>query len=327
MPEPLLYLKSISAAAIVSGLFVLAMAWRRRTASSMWLNSVCVLAMGLGLALGCELLAVRWTWPPMKGLDRFLMIVMPMALGVELIAGLERIPRWAAWFLRAGLAAAIPRILLHGSVYLSGAGNQWTWWEAAAVLVICSVLLAGTWGLLLWLSRRSGGISIPLALGLTTQCAGVTVMLAGYLKGGAVAFPLATTIVVTALADKLMTMRSGTPGKLGSSAIIGVGVIGLFGMLFIGRFFGRLSTGFALVLLLIPLLCWTTELPFLRHRKPWLVGSLRLVLVAIPLAMVLAVAKQDFDRKMAPLLGDMPRANAIIITPSFFPSYGVHREH
>ncbi len=306
MPDPLLFLKSMGAAAIVSAMFVLAMAWRR-PASSVWLNSVCVLAMGLGLALGCDMLAVRWTWPPVKALDRFLMIVVPMALGIELLAELQGMPRWVARFLRASLAATTPRILLHGSVYLSGAGNHWTRWEAGTALVLCGVLLAGAWGLLLWLSQRSGGISIPLALGLTTHCAGVTVMLAGYLRGGGTAFPLAATIVATVIAAKLITMRSDTPAKFDSPAIIGVGVIGLFGVLMIGQFFGRLSTGCALTLLLIPLLCWTTEVPFLRHRKPWLVGSVRLVLVAIPLLVVLAVAKRDFYRNMAPLLGDLPR--------------------
>lgn len=311
MPEPLLYLKSMGAAAIVSAMFVLAMSWLRRPPNSTWLNSACVLAIGLGCAVGCHLLAVRWTWPPAKALDRFLMIVVPMALSIEMVAGIQGIPRWVAWFLRASLAAAIPRVLLHGSVYLSGADNQWTSWEARAALVVCGLLLAGTWGLLLLLSRRSEGISIPLALGLTTQGAGLTVMLAGYLKGGAMAFPLAATIVATAISAKLITMRSGAPARLSSAAIIGIGMIGLFGVLLIGRFFGRLSTGCALSLLLIPLLCWMTEVPFLRRRKPWLVGSLRLVLVAISLMIVLAVAKRDFDRNMAPLLGDMPRHDMI----------------
>ena len=59
-------------------------------------------------------------------------------------------------------------------------------------------------------------------------------------------------------------------------------------------------------MLLSPLLCWVTEIPQLRQRKPWLVGLLRLVLVAIPLLVVLAAAKRDFDRDMAPLLGKIP---------------------
>ena len=53
---------------------------------------------------------------------------------------------------------------------------------------------------------------------------------------------------------------------------------------------------------LAPLLCWVTEIPLLRNRKPWIVGTVRLTLVAIPLVVVLVAAKRDFDRDMAPLL-------------------------
>ena len=303
MPEPLLYLKAMGASAIISAMCVLVMVGPRRTTSSAWLNAACVLAIGFGLAYGCDALALRWIWPPAKGLDRFLMIVVPTVLGIELMAGYPSVPRWVAWSLRTTLAAATPKILLHGSVYLSGADNQWTLSETVAALVVCGVLLAVTWGFLSCLSQRSAGVSIPLALGLTTQCAGLTVMLAGYLKGGAAAFPLAASIVTTAIAARLIAQRSGAPANFGSPAIIGIGIVGLFGVLFIGHFFGRLSTDAAVAMMLIPLLCWASELPLLRHRKPWLVGLVRLALVAIPLLVVLAVAKREFDRKMAPLLG------------------------
>jgi len=293
-----MYLKAMGAAAMVSAMFVLAMAGVRR-GSATWLNSACVLGMGLGLAFGYYVLSLRLAWPPVNGLDRFLTIVVPAALGIELIAGFQCVPRWVAWMLRMSLAATIPRILLHGSVYLSGSGNDWNLWQAGTALAVCGALLAGLWGLLSWLSQRSPGVSIPLALYLSAQCAGLTVMMAGYIKGGAAAFPLAATLVATTIAARQITKRSGAP------AILGIGVVGLFSLLFIGRFFGRLSTGCALAMLLAPLLCWTTETPLLRHRKPWLVGSLRLVLVAIPLVVVLAVAKRDFDRDMAPLLGEV----------------------
>ena len=323
MPEPLLFLKAMGAAAIASAMFVLAMGRMGRRVSMKWLNpswlnSTCVLAVGLGLAVGCVVLSLRWAWPPANGLDRFLTIVMPAVLGIELIAGFQSVPRRVAWFLRMSLTAAVPRILLHGSVYLThlhGSDNDWTPWQAGIALAMSAALLAGLWGLLSWLSHRSPGVSIPLALGLTTQCAGLTVMMAGYIKGGAVAFPLAATLVATTIAAGLIARRTGTPAhfsvptnsdiptKGGAPALLGIGVVGLFGVLFIGRFFGRLSTGCALAMLLAPLLCWATEIPLLRPRKPWLVGSLRLVLVTILLAVVLALAKRDFDRHMAPLLG------------------------
>ena len=69
--------------------------------------------MGLGLALGGHVLGLRLVWPPVNGLDRLLMIVIPMALGVELTAGFECVPQWVAWLLRMSLAATIPRALLH----------------------------------------------------------------------------------------------------------------------------------------------------------------------------------------------------------------------
>lgn len=297
MPEPWLYLQAMGAAAIASAIFVLATAGARRPASSTRVNSACVLGTGLGLAVGCQVLPLRLAWPPVHGLDRFFMVVVPALLGIELIAGFAWVPRWAAWFLRMSLAAAIPRILLHGSVYLSGSGLDWPVWQSGALLTMCVPLLAGVWGLLSWLFARSPGVSIPLALALSTQCAGLTVMMAGYIKGGAAAFPWAATLVATTIAAWLISKRSGAP------AMIGIGVVGLYSLLLIGRFFGRLSTGAALAMLLAPLLCWATEAPFLRHRKPWLIGTLRLALAAIPLLVVLASAKRDFDRDMAPLLG------------------------
>jgi len=302
MPDPLLYLKAMGAAAIVSAMFVLAMASARRSAGTTWPNSACVLGIGFGLAAGYHLLSLRLAWPPVKGLDRLITVVIPAILCIELIAGFERVPPWAAWFLRISLAAATPGILLHGSVYLSGADGEWTSWEAGAVLAVWGVLLAGLWSLMSWLSRRSPGVSIPFALSLAILSAGVTVMMAGYIKGGAAAFPLAATVVATTVGAWLISKRSSILVNFDASAIIGIGMVGLFGVLFIGRFYGRLSTASALAMLLAPLLCWATELPQLRNRRPWLVGSIRLALVAIPLVVVLVLAKRTFDRDMAPLL-------------------------
>ena len=306
MPEPLLYLKAMGAAAIVSAMIVLAMVTARRHASTTWLNFSCVLGIGLGLVVGYGVVSLRLAWPPVNGLDRFLTITVPLTIGIELIAGFQNVPRRVAWLLRMSLAATIPRILLHGSVYLGDSAEGWTRWQTGSALVVCGALLAGVWSLLSWLSQRSPGTSVPLALCLPILCAGLTVMMAGYIKGGVAAFPLAATLAATTIGARLMSKHSVALANFSAPAIVGVGVVGLFGLLFLGRFFGRLSTGCALAMLLAPLLCWVTELPRLRHRKPWLVGSLRLVLVAIPLLVVLAAAKRDFDRDMAPLLGKIP---------------------
>jgi len=297
MPDPLLYLESMGAAAIASALCVLAMAAWRRPAGTTRFNAACVLAMCLGIVAGNSVLSLGMTWPPANGLDRLMTVVIPAALAIELIAGIQRLPSAVAWFLRLGLAAATPRILLHGSVYLNGASGGWSAGEAVITLAAWSTLPGVLWVLLHWLSQRScSGVSISLALALAIQSAGLTIMLAGYIKGGAAAIPLTATIATTAIGAGLAASRF-------APAIVGVGVVNLFGVLFVGRFFGQISTGSALAILLAPLLCWATEIRQLRSRSPRLVGTLRLILVAIPLVVVLAVAKREFDRKMGPLLG------------------------
>ncbi len=226
-----------------------------------------------------------------------MLIVLPAAVAVELVSNISKTPRRLAWFLRLALALAIARILLHGSVYLAGHEREWTAWQAGLVLAGSGVLLATVWGLLAWLSQRAPGVSLPLALGETILCGGFAVMLAGYVGGGEAAMPLAAAIVGAALASPLAAERSPLPG------MIGVSVVGLFSLLFIGRFFGRLSDGAAVAALLAPLACWATEVPRLRNCNPWIKGAIRLMLTALPLALVLVAAKSRFDHEMGPLLG------------------------
>ncbi|MFT4556353.1 MAG: hypothetical protein ACI8P0_001344 [Planctomycetaceae bacterium] len=302
MPDPLLYLKATATAAIVSTLFVLTMAKSRRSIGDAWRNSACVLGIGFGLYAGYHVLSWRLAWPPFNALDRLLTVVLPAVLCIELVAGFRSVPRWLAWLFRLSLAATASRILLHDSVYLTGADGRWTSPQTASVLLACGVLLASLWSLLSWLSRRTPGVSVPFALGMAAQCAGVTVMMAGYIKGGAAAFPLTVTLVAVSFAVWLVARQSETQAKFDTSPIVGIGVVGLFSLLFIGRFFGELSVASTLAMLLAPLLCWVTEIPFLRNRKPWIVGVVRFALVAIPLVVVLVAAKRDFDRDMAPLL-------------------------
>ncbi|TWU26269.1 hypothetical protein Pla52o_01220 [Novipirellula galeiformis] len=301
MPEPLLYCKAMGAAAIVSALIVLAIASLRRVPAT-WLNGVCVAAVGAGLASGFTVLSLRFVWPPLSGLDRLLTIILPATLAIEWVAGHRRLPRWGAWAMRLSIAAAAPRVLLHGSVYLSES-SEWTGWQTHTILLLLGVLLCVVWGLLSQLSTRAAGVSIPLALAMTIQSAGVTVMVAGYIKGGAAAIPLASSLVATSIAAAWIAKRRDAALNSSSSVVIGIAVVGLFGILFIGRFFGRISSEAALTMMLAPLLCWVSETPLLRHRKPWIIGAFRLGTVAIPLLVLLAAAKRDFDRDIAPMLG------------------------
>lgn len=302
MPEPLLYVKAMGAAGFVSALFVLAMAALRRTDSTTRWNLASVPAIGLGLTVGYFVLSLQPALPPVSALDRLLAIIFPAALSVELVAGFQKTPQWAAWLLRMVLVAMIPRILLHGSVYISGSDDGWLPWQVVTTLGVCSIVLAVVWSLLAALSTRAPGVSLPVALCMAIQSTAVTVMLAGYINGGAAGLPLVATLLATTAAIWLVSRRSVSAASFHCPAILGIGVVGLFSLLFVGRFFGRLSTPVAITILAAPLLCWATEALPPRYRKPWFVGTLRLVAVAIPLVAVLALAKIDFDRDMAPLL-------------------------
>lgn len=295
MPEPLLYVQSLGTAALAGALCVLAVAgWR---GASVQLNAACVLGGCLGTSAGCWLLRWQLVWPPASALDRVVTVIIPAGMCVELVAAGPWIRPAFGWVLRGMFIAAAPLILLHRSIYLAGSNTGWTSLQAGGLLVICSAGLAALWIPLFWLSRRSrSGLSIAASLALSTLCAGAAVMLGGYLKGGAVTCAFAGSLAGVALAARPINARLA-PG------LVALGVLQLVGVVGIGYFFGRLPAGSALGLLLAPLLCCVSEIPLLRQRPAWAIGLVRLLLVAIPLLLILLVAKRSFDRNMAPLLG------------------------
>lgn len=314
MPDPWLYWKAMGIAATTSVVAVMMMLAMSRSINERRLNLTCIVGIGIGLVIGIALLALNLSWPPRNGLDRLLLIVIPTVLIIELVAGVNRFPRAAAWSLRIILSLATPRILLHGSVYLS-LSDDWPTWRVITTIGFCGLGLALVWSLLAWLSKRRGGISISLALCIAIQCSGVAVMLAGYIKGGAAAIPFVATLLAvsiglrvgTKLAAKQVTIEN--PNRYLPAGIVGIGVVSLFGLLFIGHFFGDISEPPAFTMLFAPLLCWVTEIPPLRNRRPWLVASCRLALVSIPLLIVIIAAKRDFDREMSPLLENVSKSN------------------
>jgi hypothetical protein len=298
MPDPVLFAKAVAISGAVSAVVVAVLTLLRQPASSARINVACILGIALGAAVGFRVLALAPHWPPVDGLDRFLFLLLSGSVVVELIAGFARVPRPAAWALRVALAAVAGRVLLHGSSYLDGSASDFTVGQIWIGLVISAVLVIAVGCLLAWLMQRSPGISIPLALSQTCVAGGMALMLSGYLTGGKAALPLAAGLAGVAIASRLVTSRTACPGA------IGIGVVSLFGVLFLGRFFGELSTGRAVAILLAPLLCWTTELPVFRNRKPWVIAAVRLALVALPLAAVLFLAQRDFAKNSAMPAGE-----------------------
>jgi hypothetical protein len=297
MPDGVLFLKGMAAAAGASAIFVLALGCIRRPASTTRFNIAAIVAVALGLVAGCFVLEIRPGWPPGNALVRLLTIVIPAIVGIELLGCFSAVPRWLVWGLRLSLAMSIGRILVHNSVYTTSAEGAWAAFQPWIWLGCCATLLVTVWYLLLRLADRSPGASLPLAIAETCVCSGVAIMLAGYLTGGKAALALAAAVTGAAAGAGLAATRPPLKGA------IGIGVVGLSGLLFVGRFFGGVSTGRALVLLFSPLLCWMSELPILRCRSPWLIGIIRLAFVAVPLFVVIFLEKRDFDRHTAPLIG------------------------
>ena len=294
MPDLLLYLQAVVVALSASALAVLALGWRAKSPSQMLVSSICVAGVAIGQVAGCIWLRLPVGWPPASALDRYLVVLLPAAMVVELLAALPKFPPWGVPALRCLLAASMARVLLHQSVYL----DEWTAWQAVMALAVCAALASGVWLLLARLAERSPGISLPLALALAIQGAGVAIMFAGYLRGGAAAMVAAAALLGASLACALVAKQVPLP------ALVGLGVVGLCSLLFIGVFFGRLPTASAVALLTTPLLCWLTELSVCSERSAWTVGAIRLTMVAVVVAIVLLFAQRKFEREFRPLLFD-----------------------
>jgi len=235
------------------------------------------LGAGFGFIAGCYVLGWRPRWEVMEDKDRFLLLLIPLAMLVECLSAAPRLPRSISWIGRGALAFAATPLLLWNTVYLkdvAGPGTrQWSETELILWLSGLGALLTTVWTLLDWRHVRRPGRSTPLALALTTAAAALTVMLSGYLTGGQMGLPLAAAVTGGVLASFLLRGAGVTSGACT------IPLVGLFGLLVIGRFFGELATWQGLVIFLCPLLTWVTELPIARRLRRGLRDVLALVLV------------------------------------------------
>jgi hypothetical protein len=109
MPDPVLMLEALAAAALTAAA-VCAWPWRRPRAARASAGGV--LGVGLGFFAGCWWLGLRLHWPPREDMDRFLLLLFPAVIGVELLAAFLGRFRWLVWLPRLVIAAAAARILL-----------------------------------------------------------------------------------------------------------------------------------------------------------------------------------------------------------------------
>ncbi len=95
-------------------------------------------------------------------------------------------------------------------------------------------------------------------MAMSLLAAGLTVMLSGYYLGGLLALPLAGAMAGAALAGVKQPVSAAQP-------CVGIGLIGLWSVLIMGRFFGSLPTVTLLALCIGPLAGWASALPPIRN--------------------------------------------------------------
>ncbi len=294
MPDPAQILKAATGAAVLAALVCLLFGGASRRPRPGWMAAGGALGVGAAVYVGAWLLKLAPHFPPREDADRFLLILLPAAVGVELMAAvLPRRAAWLAWALRLVVAAGAARVLLHDSTYITdsaGPGTrEWSPTETWLILGLLAAALSTAWAMLDYQAARNAGRMTVLVLSITSAAAGVVVMLSGYASGGQLGFPLAGALA----AVTIVSLAAGEPPNL--SGAIGVGLVALFALLCVGRFFGNLTTLNALVIFSAPLLTLVAELLLPTRLGVPLRRFGQALLSIVPLAVVLILAVQKFN--------------------------------
>jgi len=297
MPDPFWLATAASVAGLVAATSTALAVGRGLSSHPRWADMGSVLGIALGFAAGCALLKIAPDWPPREDQDRLLVLILPVVLVVELAAA-AGMPAGLAWIVRMALALAVPRVLLHGTVYLetpSGDGLAWSPALRWAALSVLGASLAAVWSALAYFSQRESPRVLPVALGVTCCAAGLTVMLSGYASGGQLGPILGGALLGNVVGGLLRGRAAPAVGAIGFTTV------GFFSLLVVGHYFGELAAGHAGVLFLTP---WLAVLPLRRWLPARLptsaVAGVTMLLVLIPLATIIYDAAQRFAQDSAP---------------------------
>lgn len=291
MPDPTMILTAAIAAGLIAAVALLA-TWPWRLRHSRLVAGAGTVGVGAAIVVGAILLGIIPKFPPREDLDRLLLVVVPTVVVVEIAVGLFGRAAWAAWFLRFALAAGVPPILLHGSVYLTTPSNA----ETTSLLkpgpsmlqFELALALAANWWLLQRLSLRSSAKPVLTALAFSSAGAGLSIMLSGYATGGQVGFPMTAALIGLVVASMFFRPAQQLSGA------VGIGVVGLFALLVVGSFFGNLTTTNAVLLFTAPLLAWLVEMPGTRTIRPSLRFAMAVFVVSIPVAIAVGLSAKKF---------------------------------
>ena len=173
------------------------------------------MGLGVGSFVGFAILGFRPHWPPREDQDRFLLLVLPSLLAVDLLGLSRSLWRGWIWLSRATVAAAAAPTLLYGSTYLAdlaGPGSrEWPPVLATIILAGLGLAFATEWLLLDRAIRRVSPTAVVGALVLSIMAASVTVMLSGYATGGQMGLPVAAALAGAWAAG--VVVRTRAPGR------------------------------------------------------------------------------------------------------------------
>src|SRR5438552_18637333 len=130
MPDPVPLLRAFGASAAVAAVVVLlfGLPWRSPNPTRRALGEV--LGVAAALYLGGWLLELNLRWPPRTAEGRYLLVLLPAVVVVEIVGAIPKVSHWVTWVLRLAIAAGAARLLLHNSSYLvdlSGTGSpEWS---------------------------------------------------------------------------------------------------------------------------------------------------------------------------------------------------------
>jgi len=286
MPDPFVMMLALAGAAALSAIVVLS----GHRLSRQDLAATGAVAVGLGFVTGAWILGVRPTFPPREDLDRLFFVLLPIAMGAEVGSVLLTRWRWAGWALRACVALMAGRVILDGTIYITdvaGAGTR-EWSPSIETLVLGGLALGLliAWRLLIGKNESDASRWTGFVLLLTVGASGLVIMLSGYATAGQLSFPLAGS-----LAGGLFLVRTRElPG------LLSIGLVGLFALLMLGRFFGNLTTLNALLLFAAPMATSLLHRAIATKLGSWQRGSLQLALGIVPLVIAVVLAQQKFVR-------------------------------
>ena len=309
MPDGLVFAQAFFASMGVSMLVLLTpilfrrLTGRIRTHESNTDSMQALGSIAAGIAAGCHVLQFPWTWPPANAIERFLELLVPGTLLIHLISALSSHPEGKGRLLRQLPPLACPLLILYGSIYLrapvSIAGRSLPSGIAAPLITLaCTAALLAAVHVTQSLTRQTSPFVTGLLITLTLPATGIAIMLAGYIKGGSAALPLAGSLLATVVGLHFI------PPPPRRHTLPEIAMLVLFGLLMIGHFYGRISLLQAAGLLGSPLLAAVAPLPKRIRSLRTDTLRFRLLLLTLLLSVQLSLAAWEFFVRMTPLLAE-----------------------